>query len=354
MVQSRCLFGVVLRKTHTIPGTAHTGGEELMKILHCSLAAPEVRRLLVDALPEHEAIACAPAEVAAHIADVDIVTPFMTRIDAALLERSKAGLVQQIGVGLEGVDIEAATRLGIWVARVPSVGSGNAESVAEHAILLMLALSRRLPQARHALDEQRWFEPRGQALQGKHACIVGLGGIGAAVAVRLRAFGMHLTAVRERPEQGAPPETGITHVYGPADMHTVLGACDYVVLCVRYEPRNHHMIDGGALRAMKPGAFLVNVARGGLVDPAALLEALHSGHLAGAGLDVFWEEPVDPQHPVLQQPNVIATPHLAGVTDLFYAGATRIYAENIRRYARGEMPLYTANTPPRPRQATGT
>ena len=109
------------------------------------------------------------------------------------------------------------------------------------------------------------------------------------------------------------------------------------------------MIDQAALAAMKPGAFLINVARGGLVDPDALLAALEQGHLAGAGLDVFWEEPVDPQHPLFRQ-NVIATPHLAGVTDAFFAGGAQIYVENVRRYARGETPLHTVNAPSRLRR----
>jgi phosphoglycerate dehydrogenase-like enzyme len=317
-----------------------------MKILFCSLGMAEARERLAALLPEHTIDACAPHDVAAHLDGVAVLTPFMTRIDAAILEAGQFGLIQQIGVGLETVDIATATRLGVWVARVPSQGVGNAESVAEHAIMLLLALSRRLPAAQATLAARRaWFAPTGQALLGKEACIVGLGGIGTQLALRLRGFGMRLTAVRARPEQGAPAEAGISQVYGSSELHRALGSADYVVLCARYDQHNHHMIDAAALAAMQPGAFLVNVARGGLVDPDALLAALQSGHLAGAGLDVFWQEPVDPTHPLFGMEHVIATPHHAGVTDLFHVGVTRAMAENIRRYARGEAPLHAANQP---------
>lgn len=320
-----------------------------MNILLCNIVLPEVRQALTDLLPEHQIIACKPDEVAQHLAGVDIVTPFMTPIGAQLIEQGTFGLIQQFGVGLEIVDLAAATRQGVWVARIPSAGSGNAESVAEHAILLMLTLSRQLDQARQALTERRWGTPRGQALWGRRACIVGLGGLGTALALRLRSFGMQLTAVRAHPEKGAPAATGIERVYGPHELHTALHDSDYVILCARYDGHNHHMIDQAALVAMKPGAFLINVARGGLVDPDALLAALEQGHLAGAGLDVFWEEPVDPQHPLFRQ-HVIATPHLAGVTDAFFAGGAQIYVENVRRYAHGEAPLHTVNAPSRLRR----
>ena len=109
-------------------------------------------------------------------------------------------------------------------------------------------------------------------------------------------------------------------------------------------PGRFHMIGSREIAAMKPGVFLVNVARGGLLDPDALLSALRSGHVAGAGLDVFSQEPVDMSHPLFSE-NVIATPHIAGVTDVSYEGIARAFAGNIRRYAAGETPLYLANAP---------
>lgn len=321
-----------------------------MKILFCSEMYREGLRQLRLQLPEHEIAVCSSGSVANHLADVDVLVPTVANIDEALIERGRFGLVQQYGVGLERVDTAAATRAGVWVARVPSAGTGNAESVAEHAVMLMLALARRLDEARRAMNERLLGEPVGATLLGKTACIVGLGDIGLALATRLQPFGMRLTAVRARPEQGAPPNSTIARVYGPHQLHSALAEADFVIVCVKYDVRsNHHLIDSKALAAMKPGAFLVNIARGGLVDPAALQEALASGQLAGAGLDVFWEEPVDASHPIFSH-NVIATPHIAGVTDTSFAGIAQVVVDNIRRFGRGEAPLYAVNTVSAPRR----
>jgi phosphoglycerate dehydrogenase-like enzyme len=275
---------------------------------------------------------------------VDVVVPYVSRIDAQIVRAGSFGLVQQFGVGLDGVDVDAATDAGVWVARVPSAGTGNAESVAEHALLLMLALSRRLPQAQAALTAGVVGDPAGMALWRKTACIVGLGDIGSALAGRLRACGMRLIAVRRRPEQSGVAALGVERVFGPDGLHEALAQADYVVLCVNYDAASHHLIDRAALGAMKPGAFLINVARGGLIDPDALLAALESERLAGAGLDVFWTEPPDPKHRIFAH-NVIATPHVAGVTDASYDGIAHAVAVNIERYASGEAPLFAVNAP---------
>jgi phosphoglycerate dehydrogenase-like enzyme len=150
--------------------------------------------------------------------------------------------------------------------------------------------------------------------------------------------------VRRRAELGAPPDLGIEHVFAAAHLMEVLAQSDYVILCAPLTGDTRHLIDREALAQMKPGSYLINVARGGLVNHEALLEALEAGHLAGAGLDVFWEEPVDPSHPLLAC-NVIATPHVAGLTDSACAGIALTVAENVRRLARGLAPLYAVNAP---------
>jgi phosphoglycerate dehydrogenase-like enzyme len=270
----------------------------------------------------------------------------MARISADIIAGGSFGLIQQFGVGLETVDVDAATQAGVWVARIPSGTTGNADSVAEHAVLLVLALSRNLAGARAALDAGMLGEPAGRALVGKTACIVGLGDVGIAVATRLAAFGMRLTAVRKHPERGAPAEARIAQVLAPDALREALSPADYVILCVNYEPALRHMIDAAALEAVKPGAFIINVARGGLIDPLALEAALRSGRLAGAGLDVFWEEPAPARHPIFRL-NVIATPHVAGVTDVSYAGIARLFAHNVLRYAAGQPPHHAVNRPAR-------
>ena len=274
----------------------------------------------------------------------DVVVPYVSRIDRAIINGGRFGLVQQFGVGLDGVDLAAATSAGVWVARVPSAGTGNAESVAEHALLLMLALSRRLPQSRAALAAGTVGEPAGLALWRKTACIVGLGDIGSALAHRLHALGMRLIAVRRRPQAGGAPDLGVERVFGPGELHAAIAMADYVLLCVNHDQATRNLIDAAALQVMKRGAFVINVARGGLIDPDALLSALRSGHVAGAGLDVFWQEPPDPRHPLFEE-NVIATPHIAGVTDASYVGIAQVVADNVERYARGEAPRFAVNAP---------
>ena len=314
-----------------------------MKILFCGEGYSEARRRLQPLLPRDEILACAPADVLSSLDGAAVVVPYVARIDARVIDAGTFGLVQQFGVGLETVDIDAATRCGVWVARVPSGGVGNAESVAEHAVLLMLALSRRWP-AGARIAGSSMGEPSGAALLGKTGAIIGLGDVGSAVASRLRAFGMRLIAVRRRPDAAGSPEVGVERVLGPEGLFEAASLADYLVLCVKHDAASHHLINESVLTAMKPGGYLINVARGGLVDEWALERALASGRLAGAGLDVFWEEPPDPSHPLFRQ-NVIATPHVAGVTDVSYDGIARVVAENIERYRRGDAPLYAVNAP---------
>jgi len=303
---------------------------------------------LAPFLQGHEIITCSNDAIAEFIDDADIVVPFGARVDRALIERSHFGFIQQFGVGLDTVDIEAATQAGVWVARLPAGVTGNADSVAELAIMQMMMLSRRLRQVYAAWQEERWGQPPGIALVGKTACILGLGDIGTALARRLHAFDMRLVGVRRDPKQGAPTGLPFISIFGPDGLRDALGEADYTIVCINYTPENHHLLNTEAFQAMKAGSFFINISRGGLVDHDALQAALKSGHLAGAGLDVFWEEPVALSHPLFQQ-NVVVTPHIAGITDAFYYGGARTFAENIERYARGETPYYVVNQVARPR-----
>jgi Phosphoglycerate dehydrogenase and related dehydrogenases len=317
-----------------------------MKILFCGEGFPEARRQLAAILPGDEILALPPDRIGRHIADADVVVPTVNRVDEALMKQGHFGLIQQFGVGLEGVDIPAATRNGIWVARVPSEESGNAASVAEHAILLMLMLSKRwndIIKTRKPGIQDRWGTPTGQALRQKTVCIVGLGGIGRELARRLAGFCVRIVTADDHPGRTVPG-VEIARQYPLSDLPAAFAEADYIVLCLNYTPDRFHLVSSTALAAAKPGAYLVNVARGGLLDEDALLAALKSGQVAGAGLDVFWQEPVDMAHPLFSE-NVIATPHIGGVTDVSYEGIARAFAENVKRYSAGETPLYLANAP---------
>jgi phosphoglycerate dehydrogenase-like enzyme len=320
-----------------------------LNILFCDEGYSEARRRLARQLPDAAIAWCASDRVMEHLGGIDIVVPYMAAIDERVIGAGAFGLVQQFGVGLETVDVAAATRAGVWVARIPSAGTGNAESVAEHALLLMLALARGLRHVREHVEARHLGEPAGIALAGKTACIVGLGAAGSALASRLAAMSMRLVAARKNLQGPAPAGVTFERTHGIAHLADAIRDADFVIITARYEADSHHLFDRAAFAAMKPGAFLVNVARGGFVDRAALDEALHNGRLAGAGLDVIEGEPIDPRDPLLER-NVVFTPHVAGVTDLSYDGIAREFAANVQRYARGEPPAHAVNAPAQPRR----
>jgi phosphoglycerate dehydrogenase-like enzyme len=298
---------------------------------------------LAPLFPGWEIRCCPRSKVIDHVVGADVVCPFGATVDAAVLEAGTFGLVHQYGVGLEKVDLERATQLGVWVARVPGQLSGNADSVAELAVLQLLALIRRLDDARAALRSGNWdSRPTGGSLYGMTVAIVGLGAIGLSLAQRLAPFGTRLVAVRARPELGGPE--GV-RVVGPAQLHEVLAEADAVACCAMYDRANANMFDTAAFAAMKPGALFINVARGGLVDEPALLAALESGQVSGAGLDVYAAEPADPASPLLHHPAVIATPHVGGLTHLMFDKTGAVFAGNVRRWAAGDPPRWAANSP---------
>ena len=295
-------------------------------------------------LPGWEIAHCARDEVAAHLADVDVICPFGARISAQVVSSGSFGLVHQFGVGLDGVDIETATRLGVLVARVPGDIGGNADSCAELAMLHLLAIFRRLDESRQALAERSWpHRPVGRSLLDATVLIVGLGAIGTALARRLAPFGPRLLGVRERPELGGP--AGVELVTGPDELSDLLAQSDAVMCCAALHNGNAGMFGPPEFAAMRPGAVFVNVARGGLVDEAALLAALESGQVGAAGLDVVSHEPADPDSPLIHHPNVIATPHVGWHTGFMFRQTGEAFAANLMRYSRGEQPLWTVNSP---------
>lgn len=309
-------------------------------------------RDLAVPLPGWDVAYCPPDRLLDHLDGVDVLCPGMAPVDAAMLRAGRFGLVQQFGVGLDNVDVAAATDLGVWVARLPADLTGNADSVAELAVLHMLALTRRLDEVRAALPEVRWM-PRvvANSLLDATVLIVGLGAVGTAVARRLSGFGVRILGVRAHPQRGAPPE--VTEVAGPERLAELLGRADVVVCCAMYDGDNARMFDAAAFTAMKPGACFVNVARGSLVDEQALLAALDSGHLSGAGLDVFAGEPADPDGALVNHPRVLATPHVGGATRTTMRRSATLFADNLHRWAGGQPPQWAVNAPPHPRPTPG-
>ncbi|HEY2204297.1 MAG TPA: NAD(P)-dependent oxidoreductase [Pseudonocardia sp.] len=298
-------------------------------------------------LPGWEITACPPPDVSDHLDGVDVLCPFWSPVTPATLGRARLGLVQQFGVGLDKVALDAATDAGVWVCRLPGDRTGNADSVADLAVLHVLAALRRLDEARAAPSRGGWGEPMGRSLLGTTTLLVGLGAIGTAVARRLAGFGTRLVGVRAHPERGGPPE--VSEVLGPDALPAALATADVVVCGALAGPDNRHLFDARAFAAVRPGAVFVNVARGSLVDEDALLAALDSGRLAAAGLDVFDAEPADPAHPLWTHPRVLATPHVGGLTEAMFRRSAELFAGNLARWADGRPPEWAVNEPPAPR-----
>jgi phosphoglycerate dehydrogenase-like enzyme len=265
----------------------------------------------------------------------DVLIPMMFPIDGEAMDVVRPRLIHQFGSGLEGVDLDAAGRRGIAVASVPTSGS-NADSVAEHAILLLLALLRQLPLASANVRAGVLGAPVGRMLRGLTVCLYGLGQTARALAQRLRPFEVTLIGVSRDPSASKVSEFNLDRCYAYDDCAAGLAATDALMVCLRLCDATRGRVDGRVLQSLKRGAYLVNAARGGLVDYDALYRALNSGQLAGAGLDVFWEEPIPPADKMLALANLIATPHVAGVTDTSYGEIAAFVAANIERLRRGE------------------
>jgi phosphoglycerate dehydrogenase-like enzyme len=270
----------------------------------------------------------------AAVENADVVIPLMTPIDAALMDAGRFRLVHQWGAGLEGVDLEAARQRNIRVANVPASGN-NADSVAEHSVLLTIALLRDLPKCQAHVREGLLGIPIGKMLAGRTVCLYGLGSIARALAQRLRPFGVRLVGITRDPGAPKVAELKLDACYSVADRNACLAQTDVLILCSRMTAETRGTIAAAVFRAMPAGSYLVNAARGGLVNYEALYASLASGRLAGAGLDVFWDEPISPADPLLALPNVIATPHIAGVTDRSYGEIAEVVVENIDRLRRG-------------------
>jgi phosphoglycerate dehydrogenase-like enzyme len=212
-------------------------------------------------------------------------------------------------------------------------------SIPEHVLALMLTLARNLHHAHRLQAESRWDRfgtiVHGvgvRELRGSHLAIVGAGAIGTTLVRLASALGMKVRVLRRRPDN---PVEGAEAVVGPTDLHTLLGWADFVVLAAPLTPETAGMIDGAALAAMQPHAFLINVARGEMIDDGALVEALRAGRIAGAGLDAVREEPLPATSPYWSMPNVVLTPHVSGYTPGYFDRVLAMFSDNLERFLRG-------------------
>jgi D-3-phosphoglycerate dehydrogenase len=282
-----------------------------------------------------------PDDLAGRIGAYDaLIVRSATSVSAGLLEHAgNLKVIGRAGTGVDNVDVAAATRRGIIVANAPG---SNMVAAAEHAFGLLLAIARNIPQAHAALTQGRWERKRfgGVELADKVLGVVGFGRIGQLVATRARAFEMRVVVFDPFVSAERCRELQVSS----ATLENLLLQADFVTLHAPLTPETRHLIDAERLHLMKPGVRIVNAARGDLVDIDALAEALRSGHVAGAALDVFPEEPYT-AGPILGLQNVVVTPHLGASTQEAQDRAGVIVAEQVAAALRGELVPNAVNIP---------
>jgi phosphoglycerate dehydrogenase-like enzyme len=244
--------------------------------------------------------------------------------------------VQAIGAGVEHLDEvelppDCVVTNAAGVAAVP---------IAEFALTRILALWKRLPEIEELQRERQWSPRMGRTAERSTLGIIGLGAIGTALATRARAFGMTVLATRRSWVPGQQHELA-DELAGPDRLHSVLGRCDAVVVCLPATPETENLFDAAAFAAMKPGAVFCNVGRGALVDEPALVAALASGHLGAAILDVARHEPLPADDPLWDAPNIHISPHCSAALDRSADNLLELFTDNLARFGRGE-PLRNA------------
>jgi len=271
-------------------------------------------------------------ELAPLLAGVDGYIAGLDAITRQVIESADAlRVIARYGVGVDAVDLQAARERGIIVTNTPGA---NTVSVAELTIGLMLALARRLVEAVQTTRQGQWLRLSGYTLQGKVVGLVGFGAIGRQVARRLAAFDCILVAYDPIPDEAAARHLGVQLL----PLEEVLQRADFLSLHCPATDETRGMVDDAFLEKMKPGAFLINTARGELLDETAVLRALQSGRLGGAAMDVFSQQPPAADHPLLNLPQVIVTPHMGAHTDGAISAMGLGALENCLAVLRGEAP----------------
>jgi len=275
-----------------------------------------------------------PAQLADLLPGIDGFIAGLDSITAEALQAAdRLQVISRYGVGVDNVDLEYTRKENIIVTNTPG---SNSVSVAELALGLMLALIRQIPQAVQATRAGEWPRINGLTLEGKTVGIVGFGSIGRQLGRRLNGFNCRILAYDPFPDLPFASEFGIHF----ATLDEVLHQSDIISLHLPLSSSTQGLVNENFLNQMKPGAMLINTARGDIVDETALLNALQSGHLGGAGLDVFCQQPPDPSNPLLSLPNVLVTPHMGAHTD----GATNAMGwmslRDCLAVLRGEAPQF--------------
>ena len=257
-----------------------------------------------------------------HVRDLTEIAPNLRWVQGSM---AGAGEVAK-KAGLLETDVVVTTASGVY--------SGP---LAEFVLMAMLQHAKNLDRLRRDRAEKAWRPAHTDTLEGKTLCIVGMGNIGRAIAERVRPFGTRVVGVKRTVREDDPAWRHADELYPTGSLHDALGEADYVAVTLPGTPETRHLVDAGAIGAMKRGAYFVNVGRGTVVDEGALVEALQDGHLSGAALDVFEVEPLPRESPLWELESVMISPHATDmVPSLINKRQTDLFCENLRRYLDGE------------------
>lgn len=282
------------------------------------------------------------AEMDPYVADADAVMVFRTHVTADQIKKMKrCRLLLRQGIGFDLIDVPAATRAGIFVSNIPDY---CIDEVADHAVTLLLVTVRNLMDFHRAMTGEGWgFYNTSRtvpAMAGMKLGIVGLGKIGRAFARRAGVFGFQMLGYDPYVHDDIFASVGVGRV---RQLDQLLCDCDAISLHMPLTPETQGLFGTREFSQMKPGSYFINTARGRIVDLAALDEALGSGHIAAAGLDVFEEEPLAPDHPILRRPNLVATPHVAFYSERSVQRVASESIDEVIRVLRGDRPLNLVN-----------
>jgi len=311
------------------------------------LSADAVRILMAAGLEVDVKVGLKPAEIEEIIGGYDaLAVRSATKVNAKLLEKAaRLKVVGRAGVGVDNVDLDAATRRGVVVMNTPG---GSSVTVAELALAMILSLARHVPAATASVKAGKWEKKRfqGHEVAGKILGVVGIGNIGSVLVERAISLKMRAVAYDPFISPEAAAKLGAELV----DLETLWRTADVISIHVPLTDQTRNLVNAATLAKMKKGAILVNCARGGIVDERALAEALASGHLGGAALDVFEKEPPASDHPLFALENVVVTPHLGASTEEAQSAVAVAVAEQLVAYLRHGVVTNAVNVPGLPKE----
>lgn len=269
-------------------------------------------------------------KVGPHIAGAEILmsfSPFMA--DHVLRDATQLKWIQVLGSGVDGFVNQPSLRDNVLITNGHGV---QATPVSEGALGLMFALSREFPRLSANQQQRRWERWSSQLLYGRTLGILGVGQIAEALAAKAKALGMRVVGI----SSGVRPAPNFDHMYSRDNLPAAVGELDYFVLLTPLSPATHHIVNATVLKAMKRSAFLINVARGGVINDNDLIAALQQGQIRAAALDVFEHEPLPVDHPFWSMPNVIVSPHMAGLHSSYPEHIMPLLEQNIARFLAGD------------------